>query len=221
MRLAILDIDGTLVDSNYHHAMAWWHAFGEHGIDLPLWRIHRHMGMGGDQIVEALAGTDEESSKGDAIREAESRRYSELIGEVRPLDGAREALADISDAGWFVVLASSAKQDEVDHYIRLLGAEDILDGRTDSADVEATKPHPELIEAALKEGDGKPEAAVMVGDSLWDVRAAANAGVPSIGVLTGGFGESELRGAGAVDVIESVTGLTTLLSEHPSTDFAR
>jgi HAD superfamily hydrolase (TIGR01509 family) len=212
MRVAILDIDGTLVDSNYQHAMAWWYAFGEHGIDLPLWKVHRHIGMGGDQMVKELAGETVERAKGDAIREAEGRHYSEMIGEVRPVDGAREAIADLSEAGWYVVLASSAKQEEVDHYVRLLDAENFLDGRTDSADVSATKPHPDLIEAALEDADAEPEGAVMVGDSLWDVRAAAGAQVPSIGVLTGGFGESELREAGAVDVIESVADLTDLLT---------
>src|SRR5918999_3237520 len=146
-RAAILDIDGTLVDTNYHHAIAWHRAFVSAGVELPVWRIHRHIGMGGDQLVAALAGDEIEEQKGDRIREAEKDRYMELIDEVRPLEGSRELISELRDRGFTVVLASSAKQDEVDHYLDLLEARELVESWTTSADVEATKPEPDLIEA--------------------------------------------------------------------------
>ena len=114
-RAVILDIDGTLVDTNYQHAIAWYRAFRRYGIVLPVWRIHRQIGMGGDQLVGALAGDEVESTKGDDIRAAEKELYGELIGEVEPMDGARGLIAELRNRGHPVVLASSAKEDEVDH----------------------------------------------------------------------------------------------------------
>ncbi len=96
---AILDIDGTLVDSNYHHAIAWYRAFRQHDVVLPVWRIHRHIGMGGDQLVAAVAGEEVERERGDDIRAAETERYAELIEEVRPLEGARELIEDLKRDG--------------------------------------------------------------------------------------------------------------------------
>ena len=147
--VAIVDIDGTLVDTNYHHAIAWGRAFAEHGVTPALWRIHRHLGMGGDQLVAALAGEQVERRNGDAIREAEGRLYGELIAEVRPFEGARELIASLKDRGHAVVLASSAKAEEVDHYLDLLEARGLVDDWTTSTDVAATKPHPDLITCLL------------------------------------------------------------------------
>src|SRR3954447_20321019 len=115
--LAILDIDGTLVDTNYHHAVAWYRAFRQHGVVLPIWRIHRHIGMGGDQLVAALTDDSVESEKGDDIRAAEQPLYLAFIEEIEPMESARELISDLKDRGHTVVLASSAKEDEVDHYL--------------------------------------------------------------------------------------------------------
>ena len=207
---AILDIDGTLVDTNYQHAVAWYRAFRQHDIILPVWRIHRHIGMGGDQLVAALAGDDVEEEKGDDIRTAEKALYLALIEEVEPMDGARDLIVDLKDSGHTVVLASSAKEDEVDHYLDLLDARELADDWTTSADVESTKPAPDLVEVALKKVGGGD--AVMVGDTPWDVKAAKGADVETIAVLTGGFAEAELREAGAADVFESIEGLRQRLS---------
>jgi HAD superfamily hydrolase (TIGR01549 family) len=210
---AILDIDGTLVDTNYHHVIAWYRAFHQHEIVLPLWRIHWHMGMGGDHLVQSLCGKGVEEEKGDDIRAAEKVLYAELIGEVEPLEGARGLIEDLKERGHAVVLASSAKSDEVEHYIDLLDARELADDWTTSSDVEATKPEPDLVQAAIdKAGGGE---AVMVGDSTWDCEAAKRAGIETVGVLTGGFSEAELREAGAVAVYESIEALRESLDETP------
>lgn len=211
MTAAILDIDGTLVDTNYHHAIAWSRAFAKHEIEVPVWRIHRHIGMGGDHFVEALAGEKAEAEQGDDIRDAEGELYAELIDEVRPLDGSRELIAELRERGFAVVLASSAKEEEVEHYIDLLDARDLADDWTTSSDVEATKPEPDLVHAALDKADVKE--GVMVGDSTWDVEAAKRAGIDTIAVITGGFSEAELRDAGAAQVFESVADLVERLDE--------
>ena len=203
---AILDVDGTLVDTNYHHALAWHRALHAHGHRVQMWKVHRHIGMGGDQILDALIGTDAAAAQGDAIREAESDAYKELIGEVESMEGARELIEELKEEGSTVILASSAKDWEVDHYIDLLDVRELVDDWTTSADVESTKPDPDLVHAALDKAGGE-EPSVMVGDSVWDVRAAQAAGLPTLAVLTGGFSEAELREAGASQVVESIADL--------------
>jgi HAD superfamily hydrolase (TIGR01549 family) len=203
---AIVDIDGTLVDSNYQHVLAWQRAFTRFERYPPMWQIHRHMGMGGDQLVAAVAGEDFERSHGESVREAEKDLYPELMPEVRPFDGASDFVIALSQAGWSVVLSSSAKGEEVDHYVEMLGTAEHADGRTDSEDVEQTKPSPDLIESALEKAEGGD--AIMIGDSVWDIEAAARAGVPSVAVLSGGFPEEDLLKAGAVDVVDSVAALS-------------
>jgi HAD superfamily hydrolase (TIGR01549 family) len=210
---AILDIDGTLVDSNYFHAVAWYRAMVAHGHSLPMWRIHRAIGMGSDQLIGELLGDEVEEREGDDIRDAEKERYFELIEEVRPLAGARELIVDLKERGRTVVLASSAKPEEVDHYLDLLDARELADAWTTSGDVERTKPYPDLVDAALERAGGGP--AVMVGDSVWDCKSAENAGVDTIAVLTGGFSDSELLKAGAVVVFASIEDLRQRLSWTP------
>jgi phosphoglycolate phosphatase-like HAD superfamily hydrolase len=193
---AILDIDGTLVDTNFHHAIAWFRAFRRLDVTLPLYRIHRHIGMGSDQLVGALAGEEWDARHGDDVRERESEEYMDLIDEVRPLDGARDLLVALGERGHALVLASSAKPHEVDHYL------DLLDAR-------------ELVAAAVeKAGGGR---AVMLGDSTWDCEAARRAGVATVGVLTGGFSEQELMEAGAERVVQE---LRELLDDLDATPFA-
>ena len=213
MATAVLDIDGTLVDTNYHHAIAWFRAFRQHGFALPLWRVHRHIGMGGDQLVAALAGEGFDREQGDDVRAAEKVLYAELIGEVQPLTGARALMEDLKAAGHSVVLASSAKTEELEHYLTLLDARSLADDWTDSSDVARTKPSPDLVLAALEKVGAAPKDAVMIGDSVWDCQAAKSARVRSIGVLTGGFSEAELLDAGASKVFSSVEELRSALGE--------
>jgi len=211
----ILDIDGTLVDTNYHHAIAWYRAFRRHGVVVPVWRIHRHIGMGGDQLVGAVAGDEVEKRQGDAVRAAQDEEYSQLIGETATFEGAAELLRTLKRRGHRLVLASSAKPHEVEHYLGLLDAAELADGTTTAADVEATKPQPDLVLAAMEQaGDDR---AVMIGDSTWDCEAARRAGIPAIAILTGGFSEQELRDAGAVAVYESIVMLAERLDAAPLT----
>ena len=210
---AILDVDGTLVDSNYHHALAWYRALRQHGQVLPVWRIHRAIGMGGDQIVRGLCGDAVEDELGEDIRAAEKALYMAVIEEVAPLEGARALMEDLKRLDRRVVLASSAKPDEVEHYLDLLDARGLADAWTSAGDVEKTKPEPDLVESALEKIGGGD--AVMVGDSTWDCEAAGNAGVTTIAVLTGGFSEQELTDAGAVAVYRSIEELRQRLADSP------
>jgi HAD superfamily hydrolase (TIGR01549 family) len=212
MPAALLDVDGTLVDTNYLHAMAWFRAFREHGIVLPVWRIHRAVGMGGDQLVPALVpGIEDEVHE--AIEETRGERYAELIDEAQPLDQAHELIADLKSRGVTVVLASSSPQAELDHYLDLLDARDLADGWTTADDVEATKPAADLVLAALEKA-GTSEA-VMVGDTGWDVEAARRARVDTICVMTGGWSREELVDSGAAAVFESMEELRQKLDETP------
>jgi len=204
-RSVILDVDGTLVDTNYHHALCWARAFREHGIVLPLWRLHRGVGMGGDKYVEAMAGPAVEERLGDVLRERWAALFDALLHEIEPLDGAREVLRALKEDGRAVVLASSSIERHLDRFLDVLGARDLVDAWTTKDDVERSKPDPDLVAAALaKAGTGD---AVMVGDTPWDVEAAQRAGIETICVLTGGFSEAELRQAGAADVVESIAEL--------------
>jgi HAD superfamily hydrolase (TIGR01509 family) len=211
--VAILDVDGTLVETNYHHAIAWYRAFTQHDVELPVWRIHRSIGMGGDQMVAALAGDNVEEEKGDDIRTAEKALYMAMIHEVRPLPDAHKLLEALKERGHTVVLASSAKEDEIEHYIDLLDARELADDWTSSADVEQTKPNPDLVQTAMKKAGS--DDAVMIGDSVWDVEAAKRAGIETIAIRTGGFGVDELTEAGAACVFDSIHDLLESLKDTP------
>jgi HAD superfamily hydrolase (TIGR01509 family) len=216
---AIFDIDGTLVDTNYQHALAWYRSFRQHGVVMPIWQIHRATGIGSDRVVEMLAGERIEQELGETLRAAEGPLYQEMIDEVEPMKGAHELLRDLKRAGHAVILASSAEQKEAERYIKLLDATEFVDGYTTSADVKQSKPEPDIVHAAIEKAGGGP--AVMIGDSTWDCKAATRAQLPSIGVLTGGFSEQELTEAGATIVFDSVEHLrehlkTTNLQETVS-----
>jgi HAD superfamily hydrolase (TIGR01509 family) len=171
--------------------------------------------MGGDQLVGALTDERTEREQGDDIRSAEKELYFELIDEVETMPQSRELIDELKRRGHTVVLASSAKEDEVERYLDLLEARDLADGWTTSADVEQTKPQPDLVRAALERAGDSDGVAVMVGDTTWDIHAARKAGVDTLAVRTGGFGADELRDAGAVEVFESVAELCSRLDQTP------
>jgi HAD superfamily hydrolase (TIGR01509 family) len=216
--VAILDVDGTLADTNYQHTLAWQRAFRQNGIVLPAWRIHRHIGMGGDKVISALTDERTDEEQGDDIRAAEKALYLAMIEEVEPLPGARELIVELKRRERRVVLASSAKSNELDHYLDLLDARDIVDAWTSSADVEATKPEPDLVHAALEKVGCEPQDAVMVGDTTWDCAAAAKADVPTVALLSGGFSEQELTEAGAIAVYGTPQQLIDQIEETPLAD---
>ena len=209
---AIVDIDGTLVDTNYQHTLAWGRAFADHDVEVALWRLHRHNGMGGDQLVGAVAGDEVEDRLGDAIRRSESGHYGELIEEARPLPGARDLLAGLRRRGCRIVLASSAKQSDLDRYLDLLDARGLIDACTSEADVDRTKPQPDLVSVAMRKLPSCHDF-VMVGDATWDAIAAARVGVPTIGLLSGGFGADELREAGCRSVYADAADLAANLED--------
>lgn len=214
--IAVLDVDGTLVDSNYHHALAWYRAFRSLGETFPVWRLHRLIGMGGDQLVAAIGGAELEERIGDEARARWAEEVEPLLGELCPLPGARDLLVAVRERGHRLVLASSGKADQVDHYLDLLDARDLAEAWTTSDDVEASKPHPDLLQTALtKLGEPQDAPSVVVGDSVFDVQAAKEAGMPAIVVRSGGFGDDELRDAGAVALYDTPADLTVALDGTP------
>jgi HAD superfamily hydrolase (TIGR01509 family) len=214
--IAVLDVDGTLIDSNYQHALAWYRALRSVGETHPVWRLHRLIGMGGDQLVTALGGEDLERRVGDEARKRQGQEVDALIDEMAPLPGARDLLVAIKDRGHRLVLASSGQERHVETFLDVLDARDLADAWTSSSDVEASKPEPDLLQVALQKLGASPEASsVMVGDSVWDVEAAKKAGMPAIVVRSGGFGDDELRGAGAVALYDTPGDLAAALDDTP------
>lgn len=208
-----MDVDGTLVDTNYQHALCWYRAFRKHDVTIPVWRLHRHVGMGGDKFVAAVAGDDVEERLGDDVRDEWERLFEEVIGEVAPLEGARDLIVELKERGRSVVLASSAIEKHLDQFLDLLDARELADSWTTKDEVEASKPEPDLVNAALEKA-GTRDAA-MLGDTPWDVEAARKAGIETVCLMTGGFSEQELRDAGAVAVFESIADLREALDETP------
>lgn len=211
--IAIFDVDGTLVDSNYQHALAWYRAFRRFDITLPLWRIHRAIGMGGDQLVGAVTDERVEAEHGDALRDAWVEEFDPFLPEVAALDGARELLVEVKRRGFRLVLASSGEQRIVEAFLELFDGQDLADEWTTSADAEHSKPAPDLVATAMEKVGGG--SAVMVGDSTWDCIAAGKLDVPTIAVQTGGFSPEELRDSGAVGVFDSLVTLRRQLDDTP------
>ena len=203
--MVVFDVDGTLVDTNYHHTIAWFRAFQRYDVTPALWRIHRAIGMGGDQLVEAVAGEDVENEHGDDLRDAWTEEYDALLPEVQPFEGARELLSAVRERGRSLVLASSGEAKHVDHYLDLLDAREIAEAWTTSQDAEETKPAPDLVQTAMSKVKGR--SAVMIGDSTWDAEAAKRIDVPTYAVRTGGFSVEELQEAGAQKVYDSLKDL--------------
>jgi HAD superfamily hydrolase (TIGR01509 family) len=210
----LFDVDGTLVDANYQQALAWYRAFRKHDVVLALRHLHRHIGMGGDMYVAAVAGDAVEQQLGDRIRDEWERQYERMIDEVPPFAGAHDVIRELKRRGHTVVLASSSISKHAEHFVDLLEVRELVDGWTTKDDVDATKPEPDLIRAALAKAGN--DDAVMIGDAPWDVEAARKAGIDTLTVLTGGaYSAAELHEAGAVAVFESVKELQDRLNETP------
>lgn len=197
----VLDVDGTLVDSVYVHVKAWMRAFRGIGVPVEGWRIHRSIGMGGDRLVAEVAGQRVEEAVGDSVRELHDQEYDDMVADVLPLPGADDLLETLKKRGFTVVLASSGTKAQTEQALELLGRSDLADAWVCSADVDASKPAPDLVRTAIDRVKG--EHALMVGDTVWDVAAARSAGIDAIGLRCGGFGEAELRDVGAISVFDS------------------
>lgn len=214
----LFDIDGTLVDSNYLHVHAWMRAFADLGDELTrpvdAWRIHRGIGMGSSLLLADLLGDDADRLAGRA-KDGHARHYRALADLQRPFDGARDLVRAVAERGARTVLATSAAPEELEVLLTVLDLDDVLTGVTSDKDVASAKPEPDLVHAALDLAGVPPERAVLVGDTGWDVEAAARAGVPCVTVLTGGVSEAELRGAGAAAVYRDVAALLADLDQSP------
>lgn len=210
---AIFDIDGTLIDSNYQHAIAWFRAFRRFDVTCPLWEIHRAVGMGGDFLVPEVGGKALERDHGDEVRDAQIEEFDRLIDEVQPFEGAHELLREVRDRGFSLVLASSGEAKHVEQFLDLLDARDLADAWTTSDDADRSKPEPDLVASAMDKAAGT--TGVMIGDSTWDIIAAGKLGIPCIAVRSGGYGVDELRQAGALRVFDSLVDLGTHLDDTP------
>ena len=210
---AVLDVDGTLVDSVYQHTDSWSRAFAEVGVVVPRFRVHRAIGMGGDRLVAHVAGAQVEERHGDRVRARHDELFEASIDDVEALPGAADLLRALRDRGLKVALASSGAAEQTTRLLTRVEGSDRVDARTSSADVKASKPAPDLIEEAVERAGGR--VAAVVGDSVWDVSAARAQGSYAIGLLCGGFGEAELREAGAARVYPTPRELVDDLDATP------
>lgn len=212
---ALFDLDGTLVDTNYLHTLAWWQALRQKGHDVPMARIHRAIGMGADRLLDEVLGSERRREEDEALADAHGTLYAVWYESLPPFDGAADLLRAVAARGWKVVLASSAAEEEVAAIRKRLDAEDVIAAATSGGDVDTTKPAPDLVEKALQAVDADPADAVFVGDTVWDVEAAGRAGVPCVGLLTGGISRRELEDAGAVLVYEDARSLLRGIDGSP------
>jgi HAD superfamily hydrolase (TIGR01509 family) len=206
----LFDVDGTLVDTNYLHALAWSRALRDAGEWAPMNAIHRLVGMGGDQLVHELLG-----HQCHVATAARPRRYKELIDDARVFPGASQLLRTVRSSGLAVVLATSAPANELEILLKRLDANDAIDAQTSADDIEESKPAPEVFITAMKTGCIDPARALAVGDSIWDIQAARAAGIGCVAVETGGFSQHELSEAGALHVYRDVKELHDQLRTSP------
>jgi HAD superfamily hydrolase (TIGR01549 family) len=217
MDAVIFDVDGTLIDSVDAHARAWQEALADFGYHVRFEDVRAQIGKGGDQLMPVFVPADELPRVGDALERHRSdlfkRRY--LLG-LQPFAAVRDLVERILGSGRRIALASSAKADEVDTYKRIARIEDLVAEETSADDVERSKPHPDVFQAALERLGGLPAGeAIVVGDTPYDVEAAAKAGLATIGVLCGGFPESDLRAAGCVAIYRDPADLLAGFDDSP------
>jgi HAD superfamily hydrolase (TIGR01509 family) len=196
--VVLLDIDGTIVDSNDAHARAWEEAFARYGRAIPFERIRPLIGMGGDKLLERLAGLDSGSAEGKRIAAARASIFTDFLPTLRPTPGARTMIEWLKSEGATITIATSAAGDEVAGLLEAAGVADLIDHVTSSDDAEESKPDPDIIVAALKRSGGPKRAAVMFGDTPYDIEAAGRAGVETVAFRSGGWADAELRGAVAI-----------------------
>lgn len=205
IKAVLLDVDGTLMDTNYLHVEAWAHALEEVGDPVPRAVIHGRIGKGSDKLLPEFVEGEEASKK---ASELHKEYYSELQDRGQPLPGAKEIISSLAERGYGVWLATSAEPEELQHHLEELAAEDKIAGVVSSEDAEESKPSPDIFELALERAGASAGEAVVVGDSVWDIEAANGAGIRAVAVLTGGaFSPAELEEAGAYAVYEDCAEL--------------
>ncbi len=206
----LVDVDGTLVDTNYFHSVAWWRAFQEIGEDVPTSKIHPLIGMGSDQLVHRLIGRESEEAS-----DAHSHHYEPFKKEIKAFPKAADFLSELARRGARVVLATSADEEDLERLREVVGADDAIDGAVSKGDVEHSKPSPDIFEAALKKFELDPETTLVVGDTPWDVEAAAKIDLKVVCVLSGGATKEQLEEAGAIAVYEDVAELLGNFDDSP------
>ena len=211
----LLDIDGTLLDSNDAHAQSWVVVFKRHGYDIGFERVRPLIGKGSDKLVPELTQLDSEAGNGKQMVDERSALFlREYLPRLQPTRGAREAVQRLRDEGFCLVVATSASGDELDQLLRQARVDDLIDRATTSSDAESSKPDPDIIQAALKKGKLDPRAAIMLGDTPYDIEAAARAGVPTIALRCGGWWDDAAL-AGAVAIYDDPEALRADLARSP------
>ncbi|GGF49784.1 haloacid dehalogenase [Marmoricola endophyticus] len=211
----VLDVDGTLVDTVYHHVRTWGDAFDAVGVAVPSWRIHRAIGMGGDRLVAAVAGDEVETSYGDEVRSRHDEAFWALLDRVQPLPGAADLLRGLGDLGLRVVVASSGSAEQTRRLLATVEGNDRSDAVAANDDAEASKPDSQIVDVAVARVEGRK--ALVVGDAVYDMQAARRGGHRAVGVLTGGFGAQELLDAGADAVFETAVQLLAAVQNEART----
>lgn len=214
-RGVLFDVDGTLVDSNYQHTLAWWQAFRRFGHDVPAAEIHRAIGMGGDKLVAHLLGDDRDPDQDAELDATHGAVFSTFWPGLRAFEGAGDLVRRCADSGLAVVLASSASQQELGVMRGIIDADASISAATSSSDAENSKPSPDILQAALDAGGLEAAHAVFVGDSVWDVIAAKELEIPTVGLASGGTSEAELWDAGAVQVYKDIRALLDAFDDGP------
>ena len=204
-RAVLFDVDGTLVDTVGFHAEAWSRTCAEFGFDVSVDAVREQIGKGGDLLLPALIGAAAAAERQEAMEQRRGQLFTaEYLDRAQGIAGAAGLFRRLRGDGVRIALASSCKAEELEVYTRAAGVEGLYDAAVTADDVDRSKPFPDIFQAALKKVSAEPGEAVAVGDSVWDAKAAGAAGVPTIGVLTGGFQPRDLRDAGCVEVWESV-----------------
>lgn len=206
----LVDIDGTLVDTNYFHSVAWWRAFREIGKLVAMSRIHPLIGMGSDQLVHRLIGRESKEAS-----DAHSRHYEPFKKEITAFPKAAELLTELARRGARVVLATSSDEEDLKRLREAVGADDAVAGAISKGDVEHSKPSPDIFEAVLERFEVDPARALVIGDTPWDIEAAGKLGLKTVCVLTGGATREQLEEAGAAAVYEDVAELLANLDVSP------
>lgn len=212
-RAAVFDVDGTLVDTNHLHVVTWWEAFRQAGHRVPMHAIHRAVGLGSADLIARLLGEDRDTGEDARIGAAHTTLYAQYFDRLPAFAGAGRLLRRLHQEGWTVVLATSASGPELRALRRALDADDAVDATASSDDVRQDKPAPEPVERALELAGVPAARAVFVGDTVWDMRAGAAAGVRCVGLLCGGIPRADLTAAGAEEVYDDPAHLLAELAD--------